>query len=133
MQYFFFLDAIRKIESRDDRLRRLGREREARGREMVTSAANGDAENCRKVLEKERQIKLNRKPGREPMTAAYALTPRQASMCANYTPPPTAEDMLFINFVSSGHTALQAAAQNGHVNVCRVLVGEFNANVEYQV
>lgn len=102
----------------------------------MTSAANGDAQNCRRILEKERQIKMsqmNQKPSEEPMTVSYVLTPRQAAMCCNYTRPPTAEELILTNFVSSGHTSLQAAAQNGHVNVCRVLIGEFNADVEFQV
>jgi len=77
---------------------------------------------------------MNEKPtGESPMTLNYALTPRQAAMCANYTRPSTAEELILTNFVSSGHTSLQAAAQNGHVNVCRVLIGEFGANVEFQV
>jgi len=69
----------------------------------------------------------------EPMTLSYALTPRLAALCGNYTPPPTEDELIFTNFVSSGHTSLQAAAQNGHVHVCRVLIGEFGANVEFQV
>lgn len=102
----------------------------------MTSAANGDAQNCRRILEKERQRKMsqmNEKPTDEPRTLSYALTPRQAAMCVNYTRPPTAEELILTNFVSSGHTSLQAAAQNGHVNVCRVLIGEFGADVEFQV
>jgi len=102
----------------------------------VTSAANGDVENCRLILEKERQeiIREMNDPNREtPMTLSYVLTPRQASLCSNYSPPPTAEEQILTNFVSSGHTSLQAAAQNGHVNVCQVLIGEFNADVEFQV
>lgn len=76
---------------------------------------------------------MNDKPtGESPMTLSYSLTPKQTAMCPNYTRPPTAEEIL-TNFVSSGHTSLQAAAQNGHVNVCRVLIGEFGADVEFQV
>ncbi|XP_060848380.1 uncharacterized protein LOC132927810 isoform X2 [Rhopalosiphum padi] len=122
-------------ETQNDRRLRLARERDVIGRELVTSAANGDAQNCRRILEKERQIKMsqmNQKPSEEPMTVSYVLTPRQAAMCCNYTRPPTAEELILTNFVSSGHTSLQAAAQNGHVNVCRVLIGEFNADVEFQ-
>ncbi|XP_060860321.1 E3 ubiquitin-protein ligase mind-bomb isoform X1 [Metopolophium dirhodum] len=120
-------------ETQNDRRLRLARERDLRGRELVTSAANGDVQNCRRILEKERQRNMNEKPtGEPPMTLSYALTPRQAAMCANYTPPPTAEELILTNFVSSGHTSLQAAAQNGHVDVCRVLIGEFGADVEFQ-
>lgn len=129
-----FNEGIRD-ETQNDRRLRLAREREAMGRELVTSAANGDAQNCRRILEKERQKKLsqmNQKPSEEPMTVSYVLTPRQAAMCCNYTRPPTAEELILTNFVSSGHTSLQAAAQNGHVNVCRVLIGEFSADVEFQ-
>ncbi|KAE9543487.1 hypothetical protein AGLY_002287 [Aphis glycines] len=122
-----------QIETQSDR-RRI-RSREVIGRELVTSAANGDVQNCRKILEKEKQeiIREMNDPNREtPMTLSYALTPRLAALCANYTPPPTAEELILTNFVSSGHTSLQAAAQNGHVHVCQVLIGEFNADVEFQ-
>ncbi|CAH1731639.1 E3 ubiquitin-protein ligase mind-bomb-like isoform X1 [Aphis gossypii] len=122
-----------QIETQSDR-RRI-RSREIIGRELVTSAANGDVQNCRKILEKEKQeiIREMNDPNREtPMTLSYALTPRLAALCANYTPPPTAEELILTNFVSSGHTSLQAAAQNGHVHVCQVLIGEFNADVEFQ-
>lgn len=47
--------------------------------------------------------------------------------------PTTSDDMILTNFVSSGHTALQAGAQNGHVDVCRILVGDFGADIEFQV
>lgn len=102
----------------------------------MTSAANGNVQNCRKILEKERQeiIREMNDPNREtPMTLSYSLTPRLAALCANYSPPPTPEELILTNFVSSGHTPLQAAAQNGHVNVCQVLIGEFNADVEFEV
>lgn len=121
-------------ETQNDR--RRVRSRELIGRELVTSAANGDVQNCRKILERERQeiIREMNDPNRvPPMTLSYVLTPRQAALCANYSPPPTAEELILTNFVSSGHTSLQAAAQNGHVNVCQVLIGEFNADVEFQV
>uniref|UniRef100_A0A2H8U1G9 RING-type E3 ubiquitin transferase n=1 Tax=Melanaphis sacchari TaxID=742174 RepID=A0A2H8U1G9_9HEMI len=128
------VEAIRDETLNDKRLR-LARERDIKGRELVTSAANGDVQNCRKILEKERQMKLsqmNQKPTGEPTTPSYVLTPRQAALCSNYTRPPTAAELILTNFVSSGHTSLQAAAQNGHVNVCRMLIGEFNADVEFQ-
>lgn len=102
----------------------------------MTSAANGDVQNCRRILEKEKQRKIsqmNEKSTSDPMTLSYALTPRQTLICGNYSRPPTAEELILTNFVSSGHTSLQAAAQNGHVNVCRLLIGEFNADVEFQV
>lgn len=123
-------------ETLDDKQLRLLREREALGRELVMSAANGDVQNCRRVLEKERQRSLVVKkllPPEGPMTLSYALTPRLAALSSNYSPPPTEDEKIFTNFVSSGHTPLQAAAQNGHINVCRVLIGEFGANVEFQV
>lgn len=123
-------------ETLNDKRLRLVRERDALGRELVMSAANGDVQNCRRVLEKEilRSLCLKKlQPTDGPTTLSYALTPRQAALSCNYSPPPTEDEKIFTNFVSSGHTPLQAASQNGHANVCRVLIGEFGANVEFQV
>lgn len=106
------------------------------GRDLVTSAANGDVQNCRMILEREKLIQTNQaneNPSDKAISSNYVLTPRLAALGWNYTNTPTAEELILTNFVSSGHTPLQAAAQNGHVDVCRLLIGEYNANVEFQV
>lgn len=106
------------------------------GRDLVTSAANGDVQNCRVILEREKSIQtnyVNEDPSNKSMSPSYVLTPRLAALCWNDTRSPPAEELILTNFVSSGHTPLQAAAQNGHVDVCRLLIGEYNANVEFEV
>lgn len=94
----------------------------------MTSAAHGDVQNCRLILERERLFKVNQaihEPSEDRPMSSF-INPRQ--VLANST----TEDIL-TNFMSSGHTSLQAAAQNGHIDVCRLLIGEFGADIEYQV
>lgn len=102
----------------------------------MTSAANGDVSNCALILERER-LKQSQQPAKPISTSKYVHTPRFATMNQSYTlrtqSPPIYNDMILTNFVSSGHTALQAAAQNGHVDVCNLLIGEFGADVEFEV
>lgn len=113
---------------------RLTRERESIGRELVTSAANGDVENCRLILKREESKEANNELTLLSIKARSNSSINSAEFCQsvnhdrrNYS------ELLLTNFVSSGHTSLQAAAQNGHVDVCRMLIGEFDTNVEYQV
>lgn len=106
------------------------------GRELVTSAANGDVESCRQILERDQINKANeanQELTEDSATASYAMAPRPAALGRNQTRLLTGDEILLTNFVSSGHTPLQAAAQNGHVNVCRMLIAEFNSDVEFQV
>lgn len=112
---------------------RLERETELMGRELVTSAANGDVHNCRLILERARRFKANQESAEELTTGSHVLAPKPTTIVQNCTRPSNSEDIVLTNFVSSGHTSLQAAAQNGHVDVCRLLVGEFGADIEFQV
>jgi hypothetical protein len=96
-------------ESQNDTRIRSANERQVIGSELVRLAANGDVENCRKILENEQNFE------------------------ANQVNQESTEELILTNFVSGGHTALQAAAQNGHVDVCRMLIREFNTDVEFQV
>lgn len=98
----------------------------------MTSAANGDVQNVRLILEKEKLIKANHETTQN--SSRDVFTQRKLpEFTQNNMRPPTDEEMRLINYVSSGHTSLQAAAQNGHVDVCQVLIGEFGADVEFQV
>lgn len=128
--HFYFIVGILE-ESPNDQKLRIAREREIIGRELVTSAANGDVQNVRLILEKEKLIKASQEV---PQNSRLVFTQRKLpELTQNNMRPPTDEEMRLINFVSSGHTSLQAAAQNGHVDVCQVLIGEFGADVEFQV
>lgn len=123
--------------SLSDNQLRLDQDREMVGRELVTSAVNGDVSNCALILEKERRIKQIQKPIKQLTTSKYGHTPRLATMDQNNILstqcPPISNEIILTNFVSNGHTALQAAAQNGHVEVCKLLIGEFGADVEFEV
>lgn len=54
----YILASIRE-ESLNDSQLILAQEREIIGRELVTSAANGDVQNCRLILERERCFKTS--------------------------------------------------------------------------
>lgn len=91
------------------------------GPELVQLAANGDILNCRLILEREKlriDNQVNKNSTEDPVSVDISGLP---------------EDTLSINFVNSKHIALQVAAQNGHIDLCRLLISEFDANVEYQV
>lgn len=119
----------------NDRWHRVARERESLGRGLVTSAANGDVYTCRLILERERLIKASKDLFKEPIELTNASTTRPITTDRNQLSSHSSafEEIVLTNFVSSGHTSLQAASQNGHVEVCRVLIGEFGADVEFQV
>lgn len=87
------------------------------------------------ILEKEKLIKANQEaPQNLSLVDRDVFSQRKLpEFTQNNMRPPTDEEMRLINYVSSGHTSLQAAAQNGHVDVCQVLIGEFGADVEFQV
>lgn len=100
----------------------------------MTSAANGDVQNVRLILEKEKLIKSNQEAPTNSRLVRDVFTHRKLpEFTQNNMRPLTDEERRLINYVSSGHTSLQAAAQNGHVDVCQVLIGEFGADVEFQV
>jgi len=96
------------------------------------SAANGDVQNCRLILEKERLLKISKELPEESTVSRYASIPGISTGSQNVHVL-TDEGSILTNFVSSGHSSLQAASQNGNVDVCRVLIGEFGADVEFQV
>lgn len=94
------------------------------------SAANGDVQNCRLILEKERFLKMKKGLSEE---SAVAFTQSFTVGSQNFVHTLADGENILTNFVSSGHSSLQAAAQNGHIEVCRVLITEFGADVEFQV
>lgn len=123
-------------ESQNDKRLKLICEREAIGRELVTVAANGNVDHCRLILQKVKLIegkKVHLDLPEEPRTLNYGVIPRLSTLSSGCELQPTEEEMILTNFMSSGHTSLQAAAQNGHTNMCRVLIREFGADVEFQV
>lgn len=75
--------------------------------ELVKRAANGDAQKCEDSLKQ----------------SANAA----AASAANGTTPSCAD----VNGVFAGHTALQAASQNGHLEVIKVLL-RYSADVEIE-
>lgn len=119
-------------ETLNDKWHRIIREAESIGRGLVTSAANGDVYTCRMILERDRLIKASKELFKDPIDLTN-LSTRSAATDQYNLRSSAPEEITLTNFVSSGHTSLQAASQNGHVEVCRVLIGEFSANVEFQV
>jgi len=97
------------------------------------SAANGDVRNCRLILEKERLLKICKELPEESIVTRYGVAQSFATENQNFVHNTTDEENILTNFVSSGHSSLQAASQNGHVDVCRVLISEFGADIEFQV
>lgn len=131
----FIIVARVREESQNDKRLKLIREREAIGRELVTVAANGDVDHCRLILQKVKLIEAKKTHldlPEEPRTHSFGVIPRLATS-SGCEQQPTEEEMILTNFMSSGHTSLQAAAQNGHINMCKVLISEFGADVEFQV
>lgn len=123
-------------ESQNDKRLRLVREKHIIGSELVRSAAIGDVEKCRQILEKERITEANQanqEPTEELANQNYGLPPGLAALGRNNARPSTAEEIVLANYISGGDTPLQAAAQNGRVDVCRMLIGEFNTDIEFQV
>lgn len=120
-------------ETLNDKWHRIIREAESIGRGLVTSAANGDVYTCRMILERDRLIKASKELFKDPVDLTNLSTTRSGTTDRYPLRSLASEEIILTNFVSSGHTSLQAASQNGHVEVCRVLIGEFSADVEFQV
>lgn len=110
-------------------LQRLGCESQKFSQELVISAAKGDIRHVRLTLEKEKfkidlQAEDNAVEDEVLFTFATAL-----ETC----PPATTREKSLVSFTNNVNTALQVAAQNGHINVCRMLINHYDASIVYQV
>ncbi|XP_050439375.1 E3 ubiquitin-protein ligase mib1 [Adelges cooleyi] len=148
------------------------------GEQLVKSAANGDTQTCRHILELHKKqdcvqqsqtndsgtTSSNNNNNNQPSfsrsssssgasaspsnaAAASAIPATDTSNATQESPdeqvsegqkstqnsPTTGSSSnSLVNYVYNGHCALQAAAQNGHVQLCRMLVAEYGANVEFE-
>jgi E3 ubiquitin-protein ligase mind-bomb len=97
--------------------------------ELVKAAANGDAAKCEKFLN----------PTGQPIPPSQQLDQQQPSTSPtgeqDSNQPSTSNASIAsqanVNGVFAGHTSLQAASQNGHLDVIKVLL-KFNADVEIE-
>ena len=79
---------------------------------LVKACANGDAAKCEQILNI---------PGSDVSSLLFQL--REELLIKNNSK---------VNGIFAGHTALQAAAQNGHTNVIKKLL-KFNVDLEIEV
>lgn len=101
------------------------------GRELVQSAAHGNVLVCRRILAEE---KTRRDAAASSQTKSIFGQPvTMFNATGEILPPNEGPPAVFTNFMCEGHCALQAAAQNGHVDVCKLLVGEYAADIEFEV
>ena len=98
--------------------------------ELVKAAANGDAAKCEMYLNPTGQIS----PQPQQSDQASATTPlsdQDASAPSTSTGTPSGISQANVNGVFAGHTSLQAASQNGHLDVIKVLL-KYSADVEIE-
>ncbi len=79
---------------------------------LVKACANGDAAKCEQILNI---------PGSDVSLLLFQLYEKNLSINNSK-----------VNGIFAGHTALQAAAQNGHTNVIKKLL-KFNVDLEIEV
>ncbi|XP_050526608.1 E3 ubiquitin-protein ligase MIB1-like [Daktulosphaira vitifoliae] len=60
------------------------------------------------------------------------VTPLDGTLQTADRDQPTVTNNSLVDYVYNGHCALQAAAQNGHVRLCKMLIAEYGANVEFE-
>lgn len=93
--------------------------------ELVKAAANGDAIKCELFLNPTGQSQLH---GND--QANSPLSDKESSIPST-SAGTTSIDQANVNGVFAGHTSLQAASQNGHLDVIKVLL-KYNADVEIE-
>lgn len=93
--------------------------------ELVKAAANGDAAKCEKFLN---PAGLDQQQLQQPSTSP---TGEQDSNQPSTSNAAIAASQANVNGVFAGHTSLQAASQNGHLDVIKVLL-KFHADVEIE-
>jgi E3 ubiquitin-protein ligase mind-bomb len=96
--------------------------------ELVKAAANGDAAKCEKFLNPTGQpIPPSQQLDQQPSTSSTGESESNQPSTSN----PTIASQANVNGVFAGHTSLQAASQNGHLDVIKVLL-KFQADVEIE-
>lgn len=91
--------------------------------ELVKAAANGDSAKCEMFLNPSGQAQSpNDQSSNSPTSDQEAIPSTSAGPAINQAN---------VNGVFAGHTSLQAASQNGHLDVIKVLL-KFNADVEME-
>lgn len=94
--------------------------------ELVKAAANGDAIKCEIFLNPTGQSQLQ---GSD--QANSPLSDKESSIPSTSAAGTPSIDQANVNGVFAGHTSLQAASQNGHLDVIKVLL-KYNADVEIE-
>jgi E3 ubiquitin-protein ligase mind-bomb len=95
--------------------------------ELVKAAANGDSVKCEMFLNPTGQISQQS----DQAAAATASSPDQDVPSTSAGTPSGIPTQANVNGVFAGHTSLQAASQNGHLDVIKVLL-KYNADVEIE-
>ncbi|KAG5673289.1 hypothetical protein PVAND_003349 [Polypedilum vanderplanki] len=93
--------------------------------ELVKAAANGDAVKCEMYLNPTGQSQ-NQGTASSPLSESETNLPSTSSASS-----PSGINQANVNGVFAGHTSLQAASQNGHLDVIKVLL-KYNADVEIE-
>lgn len=94
--------------------------------ELVKAAANGDAIKCELFLNPTGQSQLQ---GNDQIVSP--LSDKEISIPSTSAAVTPSIDQANVNGVFAGHTSLQAASQNGHLDVIKVLL-KYNADVEIE-
>jgi E3 ubiquitin-protein ligase mind-bomb len=96
--------------------------------ELVKAAANGDAVKCEMFLNPTGQ----QSPQQISEQAGSPVSDKESSVPSTSTAgTPSGIEQANVNGVFAGHTSLQAASQNGHLDVIKVLL-KYNADVEIE-
>ncbi|XP_070491410.1 E3 ubiquitin-protein ligase mind-bomb-like isoform X1 [Chironomus tepperi] len=98
--------------------------------ELVKAAANGDAAKCEMYLNPTGQITPQPQQN-DQASATTPLSDQDASAPSTSTGTPSGINQANVNGVFAGHTSLQAASQNGHLDVIKVLL-KYSADVEIE-
>jgi E3 ubiquitin-protein ligase mind-bomb len=92
--------------------------------ELVKAAANGDSVKCEMFLNPSGQAQTPSEQTSSSPTSDQEAVPSTSTAAASV-------NQANVNGVYAGHTSLQAASQNGHLDVIKVLL-KYNADVEIE-
>lgn len=95
--------------------------------ELVKAAANGDGVKCEMFLNPTGQTQSPN----EPTSSNSPLSDQDINQAMPSTSAAIVVNQANVNGVFAGHTSLQAASQNGHLDVIKVLL-KYNADVEIE-
>lgn len=94
--------------------------------ELVKAAANGDAGKCEMYLNPSGQSTSQSEQTNSPINDKDSSLPSTSTVVT-----PLGIEQANVNGVFAGHTSLQAASQNGHLDVIKVLL-KYSADVEIE-